>query len=153
SLVLLTQSFTPAVLTSASLACPVPAPGAPTAGPVTCGSPARAINKVYVWRNGNWVASGTLAGNVTALATDPSTGDVTAVLSPEFAVTCGAIASSNMSASSQIAVAPCPAVAKAGTMISQRSRLMEWSSGSWTEAGGSPAPSSPIVLASADSGA
>jgi len=155
SLVLVTQSFSPAVLSPAVQACPIPAPGAPTALPVTCGKPAAATNRVYVWRNGNWVDSGTLAGNVTALATDPSTGDVTAVLSPEFAFNCGAITSSNASsgasASASIAVARCPAIATSGTTTpSQGSTLMEWSSGSWISMGG---PTVPVALASADSGA
>jgi hypothetical protein len=150
SLVLVSQSFSPAVLSPAVQACPVPAPGAPTALPVNCGTQARQINKVYVWRNRNWVVSDTLPGNVTALATDPSTGDLVAILSPEFAFSCGVAATTNTSAAPTIATAPCSAGTKA--TLSQSSKLLEWRSGSWTQVGVRGAPAASISLASADSG-
>lgn len=151
SLLLVAQSFAPAELTANTSACPLPVPAAKTASPVTCGSFASPTNKVYVWRNGNWVASGDLAGNITTLTTDPSTGDVTAILSPEIAFACSAISAPSRSASNNIAVAPCPAAAAVGGAAAPTSKLLEWSAGTWKAVGATGAPTAPISLASADS--
>jgi hypothetical protein len=158
SLLLVTPSLSPQVLDT-SRACPAPAAAATASGPVTCAGFAGPANDVYVWKGGNWVAAGTIAGSVSMLATDPSTGDVTAVMAPTFAFSCGVAGATAISASTSttasgttaITTAPCRAGADVKSQTEHGTELMEWSGGKWTPAGASGAPASPVALATADS--
>ena len=125
TLVMVTDSGGPTPAIASSLCM---APNQSSSGSVaSCAAPAfRApMNNVFAWRSGNWVSLGTLTGNVSALATDPSTGNVAAVFSPVLSFSCGALTTSNGSASSTAIAMPCIAGATTPTASPPTTKVEE----------------------------